>query len=409
MALTDTLIKTAKPTDKPYKLADSRGLFLLVSKAGKYWRLKYRFAGKEKLLAIGVYPAISLKDARHKADEAKQLLLDGIDPAELRKVNKAAKVFASGNSFQAIALEWHTLKKASWSESHAKKTLWNIETNLFPWLGNRPIAEIKSPEVLAALRRIESRGAGDTAHRAKQIAGQVFRYAVATGRAESDPTYALKGALAPVQQKHFAAIIDPVLAGKMILDISQYQGTPIVRVALKISALCFQRPTEIRTMRWADVDLSNAEWSYFVTKTKLQHIVPLSRQAVIALQELQPLTGRSEFVFPSARGASRPLSENGVRVALRTMGYDNETMTAHGFRAMARTMLHEQLGYPEHWMEHQLAHAVKDANGRAYNRATLLPQRREMMQAWADYLDTLEAQARGENVVPVAFNRKSKT
>jgi integrase len=406
MPLTDTAVRQAKPKEKDYKLSDEKGLFLLVKTNGsKYWRLKYRYLGSEKLLALGVYPDVKLAVARLKANEARQHLLDGVDPGELRKIKKAAKYEAAENSFRAVGLEWFSKQKLKWSDAHSDKTMWMLERNLFPWLGDRPISEIKSPELLATLRRIESRGAHDTAQRAKQVAGQVFRFAVATGRAERDPSQDLRGALTPAIKTHLAALTDPKEVATLLKAIDGFYGTPVVRAALRLSPLLFVRPGELRHMEWSEINWDEERWEIPAEKMKLRlpHIVPLCTQALEILRELQPFTGRGKYVFPGARGASRPLSENAVRVALRTLGFTNEQMTPHGFRAMARTILDEVLGYRVDWIEHQLAHAVKDANGRAYNRTSHLKDRKKMMQGWADYLDSLKS---GSNVVPVNFSRR---
>ncbi|MCP5191203.1 MAG: integrase arm-type DNA-binding domain-containing protein, partial [Pseudomonadales bacterium] len=402
MPLTATEVKEAKPQAKPRKMADGGGLHLLVQPNGaKYWRYKYRYAGKEKLLALGVYPEVSLKAARQAHQRARDKLAQGIDPGEVRKVEKLTRHIASAESFEAVAREWFTAKMGEKSESHRKRTLSALEKDLFPALGSRPIASITAPELLAALRRIESRGAIESAHRTKQTAGQVFRYAVATGRAERDPSGDLKGALRSAKKRHHPAITDPAELGRLLVAMNGFTGTPTVKTALLLSPLLFQRPGEIRAMEWAEINWAENRWEIPAEKMKMRqpHIVPLCKQALGLLEELKPLTGRGRYVFPSARGASRCLSENGVRTALRTLGYDNDTMTPHGFRATARTLLDEVLGYRVDWIEHQLAHAVKDANGRAYNRTSHLKDRAEMMQGWADYLDNLKAQAKAGNVI----------
>lgn len=403
--LSDMAAKNAAPKDKPYKLADGAGLYLEVMPTGsKYWRLKFRYGGKEKRLALGVYPAVTLKAARKAARDARDGLATGIDPTETRRQDKLERSVGAANSFRAVALEWYEKEKPHWSESHIKRAGWLLEKNLFPWLGHRPIAEINPSELLATLRKTEGKGTLETAHRAKQIAGQIFRYAVATGRAERDPTPDLKGALATPKGGHHAAIIDPKAVGDLLRAIDGFRGTPAVMAALKLSPLLFCRPGELRHMEWAEIDWEQERWEIPAEKMKLRlpHIVPLCSQALAILRDIQPITGRSKYVFPSARGASRPLSENGVRTALRTLGFANDEMTPHGFRAMARTILDEVLGYRVEWIEHQLAHAVKDANGRAYNRTSHLPQRKEMMQAWADYLDALKTSGK---VIPVDFSR----
>lgn len=403
-SLTDTAIRQAKPKAKSYKLSDGGGLYLEVMPNGsKYWRQKYRINGKEKRLALGVYPEVSLKEARTKRDAARKHISNSVDPGELKRTQKTARAIANENNFQSIALEWHTKKKPGWSDTHALKTLRLLERDLFPTLGARPAGDITSPELLATLRRIEARGAADTAHRAKWVAGQIMRYAVATGRAERDPAADLKDALATPVGGHMAAITEPAEVGKLLQAMDGYHGSPVVRAAMKLAPLVFVRPGELRTMEWAHIDFDACEWRYTVSRT--QHIVPLCTQAIDVLHSLAPLTGRGKYVFPSGRGASRPMSDNAIRMALRTLGYTNEQMTTHGFRAMARTLLDEVLGFRVDWIEHQLAHGVKDPNGRAYNRTAHLDGRREMMQAWADYLDNLRAVARGENVVAANFKR----
>jgi integrase len=409
MPLTATEVKQAKPQDKPRKLADGGGLHLLIQPNGaKYWRYKYRFAGKEKLLALGVYPEVSLKDARGAHQQARKKLAIGIDPGSARKVEKLTRHLAAAESFEAVAREWYDQTMPQKSESYRVRTGRILEKDLYPVIGNRPIGEIAPAELLAALRRIEARGANDIAHRAKQTAGQVFRFAVATGRAERDPSADLKGALKPKgQKKHHAAITDPQELGSLLVAIDSFEGTPTVKTALTLSPLLFQRPGEIRAMEWAEINWEESRWELPAEKMKMgqPHIVPLCQQAIAALHEIQPLTGRGKYVFPSARGASRCLSENAVRVALRTLGFDNDTMTPHGFRATARTILDEVLGYRVDWIEHQLAHAVKDANGRAYNRTSHLKDRANMMQGWADYLDNLKVQAKAGNVIAAKFGQ----
>ncbi|MEN6586606.1 MAG: integrase arm-type DNA-binding domain-containing protein [Sulfuricella sp.] len=406
--LSDISVKNAAPKDKPYRLADGGGLYLEVMPNGsKYWRLKYRFDNKEKRLAFGVYPTVTLKTARKHARDAWDKLSEGIDPGEVKRQKKLTRSIDVANSFQAVALEWYEKQKPRWSESNIIRVNGIFTNNLFPWLGHRPISEVTPPELLAVLRRTESKGLLETAKRSRQIAGQVFRYAVATGRAERDPTPDLKGALATPIVTHHAAIVDPKMVGSLLAAIDEFRGTPAVAAALKLSPLLFCRPGELRQMEWAEINWDEERWEIPAEKMKMRlpHIVPLSKQALAILTDLHPITGRGKYVFPSARGASRPLSENGVRVALRTLGYTNEEMTPHGFRAMARTILDEVLGYRVEWIEHQLAHAVKDANGRAYNRTSHLPQRKLMMQGWADYLDGLRAQANGSNVVPFTTTR----
>ncbi len=409
MPLTATEVKQAKSRDKAYKLADGGGLHLLVQPNGaRYWRYKYRYGGKEKLLALGVYPEVSLKKAREKHQAARSQLADGIDPGAVRKVEKLSRNLAVAESFAALAQEWVEVRLVGKAPATKKRNESIIANYLTPWLGSRPIADITPQELLATLKRAETKGTIDSAHRARQIAGQVFRYAVATGRALSDPSSPLKGALTPRKKQHRAAIIDPDGVGRLLLAMDGFEGTPVVKTALLLSPLLFQRPGEIRAMEWSEINWKAKQWEIPAEKMKMRqpHIVPLSKQALALLKELEPLSAhRGPYVFPSARGASRCLSDNAVRVALRTIGYGKEQMTPHGFRATARTLLDEDLGYRPDWIEHQLAHAVKDANGRAYNRTSHLKGRAEMMQAWADYLDSLRAQVKAGNVITAKFGK----
>jgi len=397
--LTDTAIRKAKPGEKAIRLFDGDGLYLEVSPAGgKWWRLKYRFAGKEKRLSLGVYPDVTLKVARGRRYEARKLLSDGVDPSEHRKAVKSARAERAANSFEVITREWYAKYSPNWAVHHRDRLLRRFERDIFPWIGGRPIAELSAPELLAVVRRIESRGALETAHRALGNCGQVFRYAVATGRAQRDPSRDLRGALAPVKGQHFAAITDPKGAGGLLRALDSYQGTLTVQCALRLAPLVFVRPGELRAAQWADIDLDTAEWRYTVSKTGTAHIVPLSTQAVAILRELHGLTGRGEYVFPSGRSPKRPMSDNVILAAMRRMGISREEMSGHGFRAMARTILDEVLGVRPDYIEHQLAHAVRDPNGRAYNRTAHLPERRKMMQQWADYLAALR---RGADVIPL--------
>lgn len=399
MSLTDTAIRNAKPGEKPFKLFDGRGLYLEISPAGgKWWRLKYRYDGKEKRLSLGVYPDVSLKDARERRDTARKLLADGIDPSENRKAQKSAKVDRAANSFEVVAREWFVKYSATWAEDHGNRIIRRFERDIFPWIGGRPIAEVTAPELLSVVRRIESRGALETAHRALGNCGQVFRYAVATGRVDGDPSGDLRGALPPVKGKHFAAITEPKLLAQLLRMLDGYQGTFVVTCALRLAPLVFVRPGELRKAEWTDINLEAAEWRFMATKTSAPHIVPLSTQAVLLLRELHALTGSGRFVFPGARSNARPMSENAVLGAMRRLGIPKEDMSGHGFRAVARTILDEVLGVRPDYIEHQLAHAVRDPNGRAYNRTAHLPERRKMMQQWADYLDKLKA---GAEVIPI--------
>jgi integrase len=392
MPLTDIAAKTAKPRDKQYRLPDGGGLCLLVHPNGsKYWQLRYRYKGKATLLGLGIYPEVKLTAAREKAREAKSQLAAGKNPSEEKKLLKMVRNISQANTFEAVAAEWYEVKSQDWSETHKARTLNILKSNLGRWIGHRPISEINSPELLAAIRHTEKKGNLETAKRCLQVAGQVFRYAVATGRADKVPSENLKGALATPKVKHFSAITEPAELGKLLVAIDGYSGSSVVKAAMQLSALLFQRPGEIRHMEWKALDLQKGEWRYIATKTQSPHIVPLARQAVAILLELQPFTGRGRYVFPSGRAGGRPLSENAVRAGLRTLGYTNDQHTPHGFRATARTILDEVLGYRVDWIEHQLAHAVRDANGTAYNRTAHLEGRKEMMQGWADYLDSLKA------------------
>lgn len=393
MPLTDTAIRTTKPADKPLKLADGGGLFLLVNpKGGKWWRLKYRYEGKEKLLSLGTYPEVGLKDARERREAARKLLSQGIDPSANRQATKAAQIAVTANTFEAVAREWYAKKAPTWTPVTARKELARMEKDLLPWIGGRPISAITAPELLSTLRRIEARGALESAHRVKQLAGQVFRYAIATGRTDRNPVPDLQDALLPVKQTHHAAMTDPKAVGGLLRAIDDYRGTLITKCALRLAPLVFVRPGELRQAEWAEIDLERAEWNIPAEKMKMRepHLVPLSTQAIAILRELQPLTGNGRYVFPHPRTGQKPMSDNGILAALRRMGFAKDEMTGHGFRAMARTILDEVLQVRPDFIEHQLAHAVRDPNGRAYNRTAHLAERRKMMQLWADYLDSLK-------------------
>lgn len=386
-------IKNFKFSGKTKKLFDGGGLFLHVQSSGKYWRFKYRFAGKEKLLSFGVYPEITLSEARNKRDEERKNILNGIDPSLRRKKRKKANITSASNSFEIIAKEWiEEVHKHKVSAGHANDTLRRLEIHIFPYLGKTPIEDITPAILLSELRRIEKKGHIETTHKVKNICGQVFRYAVATGRADRDITHDLRDALKSVKPVHHPAIIEPSEIVKLLNAIDSYGGSPSTRNALKLSALLFVRPGELRQMEWSDIDLEKAEWNYTPSKNGLPFIVPLSTQVVSTLNEQYSLSYLSKYVFPSTRSLARPMSNNTVNSALQRMDYKDQ-MTAHGFRAMARTVLAEQLNFPIEYIEQQLAHSVRDANGRAYNRTTYLKQRREMMQAWGDYLDNMKQQS----------------
>lgn len=392
--LTDKQVKLAKPKERTYKLSDEKGMYLEITpKGAKYWRLKYRFAGKEKKLALGVYPEVSLKAAREGRRVAREQLRSGVDPSAAKKAAKLQIFEDNTNSFKAIATEWFEVKMAGKSKSYRDRSWRALDSNLFPYIGERPIVDITSQEVLACLRKVEERGAIEMAKRTKQVAGLVFKYAVASGRAEHDPTHLLSGALKPSVKKHYAAITDPKGVAELMLAIDAYDGTPAVKSALRLSPLVFSRPGEVRHMEWSEINWEESRWEIPAEKMKMRqdHIVPLAKQAIAILKEQQLISGNGKYVFPSARGASRPLSDNGIRTALRTMGYGNEDMTAHGFRAMARTMLDEILKFPHAQIELQLAHKPPGPLGAAYNRSTYLEDRVSMMQCWADYLDGLKS------------------
>jgi integrase len=402
MKLSDTKLRNAKPKEKPYKIADGGGLYVEVFPNGsKLWRLKYRrIGGAETRVSLGAYSEVPLVEARAKREDLKRQRRDGIDPAHERRLEKARKLEAASNSFEAVAREWLEKFAATKTEEHTARMLRRFERDIFPFIGRKPIVEIKAAELLLALRRIEARGAIETAHRARGDAGAVFRYAVATGRAERDITADLRGALAAGTKRHFAAIIEPAEVGALLRAIEAYKGTPEVRAALQLAPIVFVRPGELRTAEWAEFDLKKAEWNIPAEKmkTRTPHLVPLSAQALEILNDLRKITGSSRYVFPSARSNVRPMSEVAVLAALRRMGYSKAEMTGHGFRAMARTILDEVLGFRQDIIEHQLAHAVKDPNGRAYNRTSHLAERRRMMQSWADYLESLK---RGAEVIPL--------
>lgn len=413
----DKTLKAIKGDDPRKRINDGSGLYLrLFVKGGAHgWRLDYSHAGRRLTISLGTYPDTGLALARELADKARKMVAEGTDPSAMRKAQKihqsaqraATERADSGlpalGSFEHVAREWlATIHSSKVSEGHAERTRIRLEQDVFPWLGRRPIAEIGAPELLTCLRRVEARGAIETAHRVKDACGQVFRYGIATDQCSRDPARDLRDAMKPVESRHHAAIVDPQGAGALLRDMLGYQGHPVTRAALALSALLMLRPGELRHMEWAEIDLDGTSLiipGERMKRTKADkangppHLVPLATQAVTILRELQPLTGDGRFVFPSLLTSDRCMSENTVRNALRRMGYANEDMTAHGFRAMARTMIAERLGIAPEVIEAQLAHAVSDSLGRAYNRTQYQEQRVAMMQAWADYLDKLRVGA----------------
>ncbi|MBF0628907.1 MAG: integrase arm-type DNA-binding domain-containing protein [Magnetococcales bacterium] len=388
--LTDALIKQTKPGEKAIRLLDEDGLVMLVQPSGaRWWRFRYRFQGTAKMLSLGVYPDTSLKQAREKRDEARRLLADGVDPGVHRRLTKNMAADAGQDSFESVAREWIAKESVAWAKSHADKIIQRMERDVFPWLGKRSVREITAPEILACARRVEERGALDTAHRCKQNIGQVMRYAIAIGRAERNPVPDLQGALPSAKGSHFAAITDPVQLGKLLRAIEACSGFLSVRCALRLLPRVFTRPGELRKAEWSEFDLDGATWSIPGERMKSgqPHIVPLSTQAVAILKEIHPFSGGGQFVFPTPRNRNAPISDMSLNAALKSLGYSGEQQTCHGFRATARTLLDEVLGFRIELIEHQLAHAVRDPLGRAYNRTVHLSERRKMMQAWSDYLD----------------------
>lgn len=388
--LTDTKLRSLKPQEKIFRIADANGLCIEVRPTGsKIWRYRYRFGGKASMLTFGEYPMVALAEARAKREKARALLKAGSDPGQVARIQRAAQLEVAGNTFEVVAKELLEKRAKTLSAGSVVREQRLLEKDLCPFIGDLPIQDISAPLLLQALRRIETRGAIETAHRARAAASLVFRYAIATGRAKHNPASDLIGALISPQTKHFSCLTEPTDVAKLLKAIYGYQGSPIVLAALKLSALWFVRPGELRHARWQDINFAESEWRYVTSKTKTPHTVPLAIQALAILEEVRPFSRRSEYVFPSVRSIKRPISENTIIVALRTLGFDNTMMTAHGFRAMARTLLDEVLGFRPDFIEHQLAHAVRDPLGRAYNRTTHLAERKKMMQAWADYLDGL--------------------
>lgn len=392
--LSVTAINNAKPKDKPYKLSDEKGLYLIINATGsKLWRFDYRFLGKRKTLALGNYPDVSLINAREKRDNARKLLANDppVDPSDHKKAQAASNLSSAENSFEVVAREWWQSHMKNKADSHKDKVIRRFELYLFPWIGSKPIGSISAPQMLDVVKRIEKLNKLETAHRALQTAGQVFRYAVQTGRTDRDVTADLKGALPASTVKHMAAFTEPHQIAELLRAIDAFNGTFTVQCALKLSPLVFTRPSELRQAQWKDIDLDAGTWRYLVSKTKTDHLVPLSTQAIAILRDLHPLSGHGEYVFQGGHSPLRPMSESAVNAALKRMGYDTQKdITGHGFRAMARTILHERLNIDPSIIEHQLAHRVPDALGEAYNRTKFIEQRKVMMQQWANYLDELK-------------------
>jgi integrase len=395
--LTRTQIEAARARNKPRKLFDGRGLYLEIAPSGgRWWRFKYRLAGKERRVSLGVYPDVGLKEARDRLEQARKLVASGIDPCEQRKAAKLALVTSSDNTLEAVGREWFKLNEPKWAPNHADKIIDRLERDVFPWIGRRPVSEVSAPELLAVLRRIEKRGAIETAHRALQDCGRILRYAIATARAQNDVSVNLRGALAPKVEKHFASVREPTEVGSLMRAIESYHGSFVTRCALQLAALTFVRPGELRAAEWREIHFDTAEWRIPAARMKKRqpHIVPLASQALAVLRELQPLTGNGRYLFPSEHTRERPMSENTVNTALRRMGYTNEEMTGHGFRSLASTLLNEQ-GWNRDAIERQLAHAEHNETRGAYNYAEFLSDRRRMMQAWADYVERLTRSAPG--------------
>lgn len=388
--LTDTKLRTLKPRESAYRIADTNGLCIEVRPTGaKVWRYRYRHAGKPSIITMAEYPAMGLAEARAERDRLRALVRGGANPAHAARIERAAKIERAETTFGAIATELLAKRaKEGLSPGSVKRERRLIEKDMAA-ISDIPITDVTAPLLLASLRKMERRGVVETAHRSRSLAGRVFRYAIATGRAHGNPADDLAGALEQPQTKHFASVTDPMKIGDLLRAMYSYRGSPVTLAALKLAPLLFVRPGELRKARWADIDLGASEWRFTASKTGTPHIVPLSTQAKEVLEDLRPLTSRSDFVFPGVRSAKRPMSENTVNAALRYLGFNGDIITGHGFRAMARTILDEVLGFRPDYIEHQLAHAVRDPLGRAYNRTAHLAERRKMMQAWADYLDQL--------------------
>ena len=400
--LTDPKIRNAKPKEKPYRLTDGKGLYIEVAPSGsRLWRLKYRMGGKEKRLALGRYPEVTLKKARQLRDEARELIAEGTDPSAHRKRERQRKAALSANSFEVVARDWLETHQERNSKGHRDRIRRCLERDIFPYLGATPVSEVTAADIRDVVDRVHRRGIAETARRVHQYTGQVIRYAISRGLAHNDPSQALRGFLPKRETRHMAASTDPLKVGELLRMTDAFKGGPVVAVAIRLLPLLFVRPGELRTMRWEDVDLEQAEWRYVTSKTRTPHLVPLSSQALALLQDIHPLTGHlpGGWVFPGGRSPMRPMSNGAINAAYRSLNIDTRNdLTAHGWRAIARTLLAEVLEYPPEVIEHQLAHAVPDMLGRAYNRTRYIEKRREMMQAWADYLDRLRA---GAEVVPL--------
>jgi len=397
--LSDVKVRNAKAKGKDYKLTDGEGLYLLVSSTGgKLWRLKYNFGGKEKLLALGKYPIVSLSEARQRRDDAKKLLDTGVDPLINRQAVKASKHEAAANSFEVLAREFHRNKKDEWTSGHADTIMTRMEKDIFPWIGSIPISSVTAKDIKGVVDRVKSRGTIEAARRLLTIISQVFTYAISTDRANFNITQGLRGYLPPTSKtrKHMAAVTDPQELAPLLRAMDAYQGSFVAQCALKLLPLFFCRPGELRHIEWKEVDFDTEQINIPASKMKMKadHIIPLSSQAITILKELHPLTGHGKYVFPSRRSFSRCMSDNTINAALRYMGFDGSTVTGHGFRATARTLLHEVLQVNPYAIEAQLAHRVPDVLGNAYNRTTHISERRKMMQTWADYLDGLKEGAR---------------
>ena len=399
MPLTQVQCKNAKPKSKTYRLFDEKGLYLEVThKAQKWWRLKYRFNGKEKRISLGVFPEVGLKEVRDLRDDARQQLRNNVDPSAVRKIQKQNNITTSGNAFEVIAREWHARQTNVWSESYADDVLRRLETNTFPIIGEIPIGEVTAADMLDMLRRMEKRGIGETTYRIRAVCSQIFRYAIATGRAEGNPAADLVGSLTPRKRNHFATITDPDKIGQLLRAIDSYEGNIITKISLQLAPYVFVRPGELRHAEWSEIDFKDKLWRIPPEKMKkrIGHVVPLAKQSISLLKEIKPFTGNGHYIFPSYRTSSRPMSENTINGALRRLGYTKEEMTGHGFRAMASTRLNE-MGWDSDIIERQLAHIEKNKVRGAYNHAEFISDRRKMMQSWADYLDVLMNSKNTEN------------